>query len=119
MPAAVAGNQSVGVFRPPGAAFIRANRVMSLQDPIDDCPGSFNGVFASEKRPVPMHGVAQEPLIGRLYSRLLFRKEELPLLSYEFLARQFHTSGERKCRLWREPKSHVVRFTRRLHGVGK
>ena len=70
MPTAVRGDECVSLFRPPCAAFVAANRVMVLQNPIDHLPCGFNRVLAGEERPVAFHGVAQKPFVRRFLSRL-------------------------------------------------
>ena len=86
MPTAVWSDERVSLFRPPGAAFVTENRVMVLEDPIDHLPCGFNRVFASEERPVALHGVAQKPFVRRFLSRLFIGQIKLSLLSDEFLA---------------------------------
>jgi hypothetical protein len=72
MPTTGSGYDRICRFRPPGAALIWADRVMGLEDPIDNRPCGFNRVLACEERPIAMHGIAQEPLVRRFFSRLSF-----------------------------------------------
>lgn len=95
MPAAIGGDKRVGPFRPPGAAFVSANRMVVLEDSIDHFPCSFNRVLAREERPVALHCVTQKPFVRRFLSRLFVTKVKLSLFSNEFLARKLDADSER------------------------
>ena len=92
---------------------------MVLQNPVDDFPGGFNSILASEERPIAFHCVAQKPFVRRFLSWLLVGQGKLPLLSDEFLARELDARGESDDRVWREPKAQVIRSAGWTYCVGK
>ena len=70
VPTAVRSDEGVSLFRPPGSALVTANRVMVLENAIDHLPRRFDRVLACEERPIALHGIAQEPFVGRFLSGL-------------------------------------------------
>jgi hypothetical protein len=67
---------------------------MGLKNGIDDRPGGLNRILAAEERSVAGHGIAQKPLVGRLFSRLFVDQVEFPLIADELLACALNASGE-------------------------
>jgi hypothetical protein len=45
---------------------------MVLEHSIHRCPRSFHGILARKESAIALHGVAQEPFVGRLFSGLFF-----------------------------------------------
>jgi len=94
-----------GLFRPPGAAFVRANAMMMREHRIDHHPSGFNRVFACEQRRrlPPSH----RPIGARMASprrACCSSMLKLFLLTDEFLARKLHARGDSHSRIRRKPK---------------
>ena len=70
MPSTIRSDEHISLFRSPGAAFVAANPMMVLENPIDHLPCGFNRVLASEQRPIASHSVAQKPFVRRFLARL-------------------------------------------------
>ena len=49
---------------------------MVLEHVIDHCPCGFHCILAGKQRSVAFHCVAQQPFVGRFFSRLLFRSDK-------------------------------------------
>ena len=85
MPAAIGCDYGIGLFRSPGAALVGAGPVVGPEDWLDHRPGGLNCVLTGEQRAVADHGVAQEPLVGRFFSRLFFEHVKFFLVADELL----------------------------------
>src|SRR5436309_2654653 len=69
VPAAVRRDERVSFFGPPGAGLVWTNPRMSLEDAIDRGPRGLHCVLAREQCPIAGHGIAEQPLVGRFFSR--------------------------------------------------
>ena len=66
---------------------------MILEDGLLHRPGRFDRFLAREKSPVADHCVAQEPLVGRLLSRLFFGQVGFSLVADEILPGSLDSSS--------------------------
>jgi len=57
------------------------------EDGIHDLPGSLDRVLPGEERAVTGHGIAEQPLVGRLLVWLGVEQQQLALFPDELLAR--------------------------------
>jgi hypothetical protein len=66
VPATVWGNELVGLHRSPGAGLVGVRSVVGHEDGIYDLPGSLDRVLPGEEPAVTGHGIAEQPLVGRI-----------------------------------------------------
>src|SRR5512143_3019074 len=76
-PAAIFCNEFIRLFGSPATSLVRDGPSVGRKYRINDCPGSFHGIFAGKERAIPEHGILQQPLIRRMLARLLFNNIEL------------------------------------------
>src|ERR1700694_3708983 len=81
VPATVRRDERIRLFGPPTPRRVGTDPTVGLQDSIDHRPCGLDRVLPGEERPIAGHGVAQEPLVRRLLSRLLIDEVELPLIA--------------------------------------
>ena len=80
---------------------------MPLKDWVDHRPGGFHRILTSEECSIAGQGVAQEPLVGRFFSRLFLEQVELSLLPDELLPGEFDASCDGDGRVTTFPCSSI------------
>jgi hypothetical protein len=88
---------------------------VGIKNWLDHRPRGLNCFLTSEERPVADHGVAQQPLVGRFLSRLLFDQVEFSLVADEFLPCVLDASRQGDGGTWGEAESQIVGPAGRRH----
>src|SRR5205823_14239684 len=86
---------------------------------VDDRPGGLDAVLAGEERLVAFQSVAEKPLVGLVFARLLVAQVELALTADELLTWLLDSGSERDGGLGREPEAQVVRRAGARPGIAE
>ena len=83
--------------------------MVGIKNWLNHRPSGLNCFLTSEECAVAGHGIAQQPLIGRFFTRLLFDQIEFSLVAEELLSCTLDASGQRDGGTGGKPESQVIR----------